>query len=175
MSGSCWYSTLDLKSGYWQLEIAEEDKKKTAITVGPLGFYECNRMAFGLTNAPATFQRLMEHCMGDLNFSKCIVYIDDIIVFAKTFEEHLERLEAVFTRLQEYGLTLRSVRFFQDKVKYLGHIISAQGIETDPDKVSAINTWPVPTGTDELRTFLGFSGYYRKFVKNYAKLVKPFK
>lgn len=131
MSGSCWFSTLDLKSGYWQLEVAEEDKKKTAFTVGPLGFYECNRMAFGLTNAPATFQRLMEHCMGDLNFSECIVYIDDIIVFSRTFEEHIERLGDVFSRLQEFGLKLKLSKcsFFQNKVKYLGHIISSHGIE----------------------------------------------
>ncbi|KAK3720968.1 hypothetical protein QZH41_006537 [Actinostola sp. cb2023] len=103
-AGSSWYTTLDLKSGYWQIEAHEEDIQKTAFTVGPLGFYECNRMAFGLTNAPATFQRLMEHCLADLNFKKCIVYIDDIVIYAKTFEEHLERLEAVFTRLHQFGL-----------------------------------------------------------------------
>ncbi|KAK3726814.1 hypothetical protein QZH41_019605 [Actinostola sp. cb2023] len=175
MAGSSWYTTLDLKSGYWQIEVDEEDIQKTAFTVGPLGFYECNRMAFGLTNAPATFQRLMEHCLADLNFKKCIVYIDDIVIYAKTFEEHLERLEAVFTRLHQFGLKLKPSKctFFRDRVKYLGHIISENGIETDPEKIEALRTWPVPDGFDELRSFLGFSGFYRKFVQNYAKMVKP--
>ncbi|KAK3755142.1 hypothetical protein QZH41_020562, partial [Actinostola sp. cb2023] len=175
MAGSSWYTTLDLKSGYWQIEVDEEDIQKTAFTVGPLGFYECNRMAFGLTNAPATFQRLMEHCLADLNFKKCIVYIDDIVIYAKTFEEHLERLEAVFTRLHQFGLKLKPSKctFFRDRVKYLGHIISENGIETDPDKIEALRTWPVPDCFDELRSFLGFSGFYRKFVQNYAKMVKP--
>lgn len=99
-------------------------------------------MAFGLTNAPATFQRLMEHCLADLNFKQCIVYIDDIIVYAKTFEEHVERLEAVFRRLEKYGLKLKrsKCRFFQEQVKFLGHIISSSGIQTDPDKIEAIKT-----------------------------------
>ena len=132
-------------------------------------------MPFGLTNAPATFQRLMEHCMGELNFKKCLVYIDDIIVFSKTFEEHLERLQAVFERLESFGLKLKPSKcsLFQNSVKYLGHVISANGIATDPDKIDSIKTWPVPTSMEELRTFLGFSGYYRKFVSDYAKLVKP--
>lgn len=175
MAGCSWFSTLDLKSGYWQIEIDEADKAKTAFTVGPLGFFECNRMAFGLTNAPATFQRLMEHCMADLNFNKCIVYIDDIIIYARTFEEHLERLEAVFARLEKYGLKLKSSKcsFFKERVKYLGHVISQEGIETDPEKVSAIRDWPVPQNLDQLRTFLGFCGYYRKFVPAFSKLVKP--
>lgn len=175
MGGCSWFSTLDLKSGYYQVEIEEKDKKKTAFTVGPLGFYEFNRMPFGLTNAPATFQRLMEHCLADMNFEKCIVYIDDVIVYSKTFDEHLERLEAVFTKLEEFGLKLKTSKcsLFRDKVKYLGHVISANGIETDPEKIEAVKTWPVPKGTDELRTFLGFTGYYRKFVPDYAKKVKP--
>ena len=132
-------------------------------------------MPFGLTNAPATFQRLMEPCMGDLNFNTCIVYIDDIIVFSKTFEEHQERLKGVFERLESFGLKIKSSKcsFFQSSVRYLGHVISGDGISTDPDKTSAISTWPVPTCLNELRTFLGFAGYYRKFVDGFAKMVKP--
>ena len=115
VQGSKWFSVLDLKSSYWQVEIAEEDKHKTAFTVGPLGFFECNRMPFGLTNAPATFQRVMEHCMGELHLTSCLVYLDDIIIYSKTYEEHLERLEAVFTKLKEAGLKLKSskCRLFQ--------------------------------------------------------------
>lgn len=175
MGGCSWFSVLDLKSGYWQIELEEQDKPKTAFTVGPLGFYECNRMAFGLTNAPATFQRLMEHCMSDLNFNKCIVYIDDIVIYSRTFEEHLERLESVFERLEQYGLKLKSSKcsFFRNKVKYLGHVISSAGIETDPAKTEAVRDWPVPTDLASLRTFLGFASYYRKFVPNFARMVKP--
>ena len=101
LQGSQWFSSLDLKSGYWQVEMDEESKPLTAFTVGPLGFYECERMPFGLTNAPAMFQRLMETCLGDLNLHWCIIYLDDIMIFSKDPASHLERLEAVFQKLEE--------------------------------------------------------------------------
>lgn len=88
--GSKYFTKLYLRSSYWQVEIKEEDKHKTAFSLGPLGFYECNRMAFGLTNAPATFQRLMENCMGEMNLKQCLIFLDDILVFSSTFEKHLE-------------------------------------------------------------------------------------
>ena len=91
-----WFTSLDLKSGYWQVEVEEESKALTALTVWPLDFYECERMPFGLTNAPATLQRLMQICLGNLHLQYCIIYLDDIIVFSKTPEEHLMRLQAVF-------------------------------------------------------------------------------
>lgn len=106
LSGAKWFSSLDLQSGYWQIEIEEGDKPKTAFT-SPLGFYEFNRMAFGLSNTPASFQRLMETCMGVLNLQKCLVYLDDVIVYSATFEEHLERLHSVLQRLQQYNLKLK--------------------------------------------------------------------
>ena len=126
LSGAKWFSELDLKSGYWQVPLAEEDKCKTAFTVGPLGFWECERMPFGLTNAPATFQRLMESCMGDLHLSFCLLYLDDIVIFSKTYEEHLVRLEAVFQKLKEAGLKLSpsKCQFLRKDTRYLGHIIS---------------------------------------------------
>ncbi len=172
--GARWFSSLDLKSGYWQIEMAEEDKPKTAFTT-PLGFYECNRMPFGLTNAPATFQRLMERCMGDLNLTQCLVYLDDIIVFSSTFEEHLQRLTAVFQRLQEYGLKLKPSKccLFKQRVNYLGHIISSEGVETDQTKTDALRTWPVPADQSALRSFLGFAGYYRRFIKDFSKIANP--
>ncbi len=173
--GSKYFSKLDLRSGYWQVEMSEEDKAKTAFSVGGLGFYECNRMAFGLTNAPATFQRLMETCMGELNLRECLVFIDDILIFSKTFEEHLSRLDAVLQRLHKHGLKLKASKceFFRTEVKYLGHVVSEEGVHTDPEKTSSLTTWPVPTSVKLLRSFLGFTGYYRRFVKGYAKLVKP--
>ena len=101
LHGAVWFSTLDLKSGYWQVELEEEAKPLTAFTMDPLGFWECKRMSFGLTNAPATFQRLMESCLGELHLSRCIIYLDDIIVFSRTPEEHLVRLKAVFNKIRQ--------------------------------------------------------------------------
>ena len=174
LHGATWFSSLDLKAGYWQVEMREADKAKTAFTT-PLGFYEANRMPFGLTNAPATFQRLMERCVGDLNLKTCLVYLDDIIIFSSTLDEHLERLESVLTRLQNHGLKLKpsKCQLFRTSVKYLGHVISAAGVETDPDKTAALKTWPVPTSHREVRSFLGFAGYYRRFIAGYSKIAKP--
>ena len=112
LMGARYFSKLDLRSGYWQVEIKEEDKEKTAFTVGNLGFYECNRMAFGLTNAPATFQRLMERCMGELNLKECLIFLDDILVYSETFIEHLNRLEAVFSRRQSACLVLNPITVY---------------------------------------------------------------
>lgn len=108
------------------MEVKEEDKYKTDFTVGNMGFFECNRMAFGLTNAPATFQRLMERCIGELNLKECLIFLDDILIFSETFEEHLERINAVFTRLQQSGLKLKPSKceFFKTNVKYLGYVVS---------------------------------------------------
>ena len=96
LAGSKFFTKLDLKAGYWQVELKEEDKAKTAFQVGNIGFYECSRMPFGLCNAPATFQRLMERAMGELNLKDCLIYFNDIIIFSESFDQHLERLEAVF-------------------------------------------------------------------------------
>ncbi|MCW4346603.1 MAG: pol polyprotein, partial [Candidatus Thiodiazotropha endolucinida] len=175
LAGAKYFSKLDLKCGYWQVELRELDKAKTAFQAGPLGFFECNRMPFGLCNAPATFQRLMERCMGDLNLQDCLIYLDDIIIFSKTFEEHLEKLEAVFRRLQEHGLKLKPSKceLFHSQVVYLGHVVSREGIHTDPSKIEAVKSWPVPQCTKEVRKFLGFTGYYRRFIKGYATIARP--
>ena len=151
--GAKFFSKLDLRSGYWQVEMKEEDKYKTAFSVGNLGFYECNRMAFGLTNAPATFQRLMERTMGELNLRECLIFLDDILIFSENFEDHLERLEAVFSRLKQQGLKLKPSKceFFKTSVKYLGHVVSLNGVQTDPDKINALASWPEPNNVKELR------------------------
>ncbi len=175
LTGARVFSKLDLRSGYWQVGMREEDKAKTAFSVGPLGFYECNRMAFGLTNACATFQRLMETCMGELNLRECLVFIDDILIFSHNFDDHIKRLEKVFQKLDKHGLKLKPSKceLFMSQVKYLGHVVSKHGIHTDPDKIAALTTWPVPNSVKSVRSFLGFAGYYRKFVKDYAKIAKP--
>ena len=170
-----WFSKLDLHSAYWQVEVEEEDKHKTAFSVGPLGFYEWNRMGFGLTNSPAKFQRLMERCMGDMHLQECLIFLDDILIFSSTFEEHLERMESVFKRLDQHNLKLKPSKceFFKKSVTYLGHLISDQGISTDPKKVQAVKEWPVPHNVKTLRQWLGFTSYYRKFIEGYAQIVQP--
>ena len=170
-----YFSTLDMKSGYHQVEIEEEHKERTGFTVGALGFWDYQRLPFGLTNSPATYQRLMEECLGSLNMSICIIYLDDIIIFSKTFEEHLERLDKVLTRLKSCNLKLAPEKccFFTDKVKFLGHVVSRNGIETDPEKIDKIKDWPTPKTPSDLHSFLTFAGYYRRFIKDYAKITRP--
>lgn len=141
LAGSNWFSVMDLKSGYYQIEMNETDKAKTAF-VCPFGFWEFNRMPQGITNAPSTFQRLMEKCMSDIHLKEVLVFLDDLIVFADTLEEHETRLIHVLNRLREYGLKLSpdKCKFFQTSVRYLGHIVSSNGVKTDPEKVQALKT-----------------------------------
>ena len=131
LNGAEWFSSLDLKSGYWQVEMEEDSKALTAFTVGPLGFYKCECMPFGLTNAPATFQWLMQSCLGNLHLCYCIIYLDDVIVFSKTLEEHVFRLRALFEKLKQAGLKLKSSKceFFRQELTYLGHVVSKDGIQ----------------------------------------------
>ena len=173
--GSTIFTTLDLKAGYWQVEMVEECKPYTAFTCGPLGFYECETMPFGTTNAPATFQRLMDNCLGDLNMNWCIVYLDDIIIFSQDAASHIERLEAVFKKLAKAGLKLKPSKceFFKKRIKYLGHIVSEEGVSTEPQKVEAVLNWPVPRTVYDVRAFLGFVGYYRRFIKGFSKAALP--
>ena len=175
LGGAQIFSTLDLKAGYWQVEMAEECKAYTAFTCGPLGFYECDTMPFGATNAPATFQRLMHDCLEELNMNWCIVYLDDIIIFSDTKEEHLKRLEAVFQKLCAAGLKLKPSKcfFFREEIEYLGHVVSGKDISTNPKKIEAVSKWPTPKTVYDVRSFLGFVGYYRRFIKNFSRITKP--
>ena len=174
LGSATFFTTLDLTSGYWQVEVEECDKAKTAFTT-PMGLFECNRMPFGLQNAPATFQRLMLSCLGDKNYSTVLLYLDDIIVFSSTFEEHLERLDQVFSCLRQHGLKVKPSKchLLQQEVKYLGHIVSAKGISADPEKISQVSGWQTPSNRKELQSFLGFTGYYRRFIKGYSDIVAP--
>ena len=175
LSGNKYFTILDMKSGYHQIEMHEPHKERTAFTVGPLGFYEFNRMPFGLVNAPATYQRLMEECFFGLHLDICYIYLDDLIIFSKTFEEHMDRLQKIFQRLREVNLKLspKKCEFFKRKVRYVGHIVSSEGIEPDPQKVDKVKDWPTPTNPDEVRQFLGFVGYYRRFIKDFSKISRP--
>lgn len=173
LAGSKWFSCLDLQSGYWQVQVEEQDRAKTAFFIQGLGHFECNRMPFGLTNAPATFQRLTESKLVDLPF--CQVFLDDIIVFSETFEDQLVRLEKILQRIVTCGLKLKPSKchLFRRRVKYLGHVISEAGVETDAEKIQSIVDWPVPVTVQDLRRALGFFGYYRRYVKGYSIIAKP--
>ena len=174
LAGAKMFSTLDLASGYWQVELDQHNQEKTAF-VTHQGLYEFNVMPFGLCNAPSTFQRLMEFVLTGLQWSICLIYLDDVIIFSKKFDDHLRRMEEVFGRLREAGLKLKpqKCRFFQKEVTYLGHVVSENGVSTNPSKVSKILDWPIPRNVSELRSFLGLASYYRRFIKDFAKITVP--
>ena len=131
--------------------------------------------ALGLTNAPATFQRLMESCLGELHLNWCIIYLYDIIIFSKNPDDHITRLEGVFEKLAKAGLKLKPSKceFFRSSLKYLGHIVSKEGIATDQRKIEAIRNWPHPKTVTDNHSFTGFTNYYRKFIKGYTKIARP--
>ncbi|CAF0842311.1 unnamed protein product [Adineta steineri] len=167
-------STLDLRSGYWQVEIDPNSRSKTAF-ITHRGLYEFLVMPFGLSNAPATFQRLMDVVLAGIKWQSCLVYIDDIVVFSPTFEQHLQDLSAVFDRLSAAGLTLKASKcdFCRKELKYLGHIITPNGIKPDPGLVDSVKCFPQPQKVKDIQAFLGLTGYYRKFIKSYAKIAEP--
>ena len=173
LAGSAYFTTLDLASGYWQVELDNVAKEKSAFST-PSGHFEFNVMPFGLTNGPATFQRLMECVLAGLTPSECLVYLDDIIVFSTSFAEHLSRLQAVFRCLQHASLKLKPNKcyFARKEVRYLGHIVTAEGVKPNPAKTEAVSTYPVPQHVHELQQFLGLANCYRRFVKDYSRIAE---
>lgn len=167
LRGCKWLSVMDLSSGYWQVEMDEKDKEKTAFTSNK-GLFHFNVMPMGLCNGVATFQRLMEYTLAGLNWETCLIYIDDIIVFSDSFESHLTRLGDVLDRIAAQGLKVapKKCSFFQNKVSFLGHIVSHEGIAADPEKIESVKMWPIPKTITDVRSFLGTCSYYRKFIQN---------
>ena len=174
LSHSKFFTTLDLASGYWQVKVAPDAVEKTAFTTVS-GLYEFLVMPFGLCNAPATFQRLMESVLAGLARDVCTVYLDDIMVMGATFDEHIENLGRVLDRLRQAGLRLKPSKchFAKKEVAYLGYIVTEGGIAADPKKVEAVYNFPTPTNLKSLRSFLGLASYYRRFVPNFSKVAHP--
>ena len=177
LHGDRWFSTLDLNSGYWQVPIQERDKEKMAFRTSSGQLFEFNQVPFGLCNILATFSRLMDRVLAGLHWETCLFYLDDIIVFATTWEEHFDRLRQIFERLRHAKLKLSADKcaFAAREVIYLGHRVTEEGLLPDPSLLAAIReiSPPPPQNATEVRYFLGLAGYYRRYVKNFAAIAGP--
>ena len=168
------FSTLDMSSGYYQIEIAEEDRAKTAFLT-KYGLFEHSRMPFGLCNAPATFQRAMSLVLRGLTWNEVLAYLDDIILVGRSFEDHLQTLIKVFQRFRQHNLKLKAKKchLFQRKVVFLGKLVSDQGISANPENVASVLKWPAPTTVKEVQQFLGVINYHRAHIKKFSEISRP--
>ena len=175
LSGHRYFSTLDLASGYWQVPMEESSQEKTAFVIPGGGHFEFLRMPFGLTNAVPTFQRLMSVVLEGLLPLRCLVYLDDVLVIGRSFEQHLENLEAVLEAISKAGLKVKPSKchFAQSSVDFLSFIISDSGLAPDCKKVEAISRYPTPKNLTELRRFLSMASYYRRFISGFSDIASP--
>ena len=174
LAGKIWFCTLDMNAGYWQLPVADEDKDKTAF-ITRYGLIQFTRMPFGLSNSPATFQRVMHLVLSGLIWSVVTVYLDDINIMGATFDETLQNLEIVLARFKKFGLKLkpRKCALFQIEVKFLGRLATQEGIEVTKEHVQAVQDWPRPQNRKALQQFLGFLNYHRGFIQGLAGISAP--
>lgn len=173
--GKCMYfSTLDLAQGFHQIEMDESSIEKTAFTVNN-GHFEYVRMPFGLKNAPATFQRVMDNILKEYLHKFCFVYMDDVVIFSKSLQEHMEHLNLIFLKLRQFNLKVQldKSEFLRKEVAFLGHVITSEGIKPNPTKLEAIKKYPIPKSVKEIKSFLGLIGYYRRFISNFAHITSP--
>ena len=175
LTGAAHYSTFDMNSGFWQVPMDEEFKQYTAFTLGSMGLYECESMPFGLCNTPPTFQRLMQNCLGELNLTYCLIYLDDVIVFSEMPEEHLRRMHVVFDRLCEHGLKLKPSKceVFKSEINYLAHHVSWKGVLSSKKNLKSIAQCPPPDTYTKVKSSVGLVGHYRRFIKGFAKIAAP--
>ncbi|CAK1596608.1 unnamed protein product [Parnassius mnemosyne] len=170
---SKYFSTLDLASGFHQILINVEDAPKTAFSV-PQGHYQFTKMPFGLKNAPATFQRLMNTALTGLQGIRCFVYLDNIVIYSHDLNSHIDNLSSVFQRLRNYNLKLQpdKCEFLRREVAYLGHQITKDGVNPNPEKVKAVTQFPTPKSPKDIKSFLGLVSYYRRFIANFSEIAK---
>ena len=174
LGNSKYFSTIDCASGFLQVPVKLADQAKTAFSTRE-GHFQYKRMPFGLKGAPATFQRLMNTVLSGIQGIKCLVYMDDIVVFGENLKAHNDRLREVLERMRKYNLKLQpdKCEFLRKEVSYLGHVIGSTGVRPDEKRVEAVKSYPVPKTTRELKGFLGLAGYYRRFIPNFSKIAKP--
>ena len=175
LAGVAHYTTIHMNSGFWQVPVDDESKQYTAFTLGSMGLYECESMPFGLCNALPTFQRLMLNCLGELNLTYCLIYLDDVIIFSRTEEEHLEWMRVVFDRFREHGLKLRpsKCKVYQTEINYLAHHMSKRGVLSSKKNLEAIAQCPPPDTYTKVKSFVGLVGHYRHFIKGFTNITAP--
>ena len=175
VQAAVWFSSFDLAQGYLQMAMEEEDILKTMFRAGSSGLYKFTHMPFGLTNTGASFCRLMEMCIGNQQYVTLLFYLDDICIFAEMADQMLDRIELIFSRLKEFNLKIKpkKLHFFQTSVTFLGHILSADGVSPNLEKVTKIKDWPTPKTPKEVHSFIGLASYYRRFFPNFAKWAGP--
>ena len=174
VAGSKFFSTFDLLSGYFQIPLLEEDIPKSAF-VCKYGHFEMTRMPFGLNNSASTFQRTMELALQGLQWITCLIYIDDVIVYGKSFDEHMHRVEEVLERIKAAGFKLKAQKclLLQTEVVFLGHVVSGEGVKPNPTNIAKIASWPVPRTPRQVKQLVAMGSYYRRYVKNFASMVRP--
>lgn len=174
LHGAKWFTTLDLRPGFHQISVEPADQYKTGFQTHH-GHFEYKVMPYGLTGAPTTFQAVMNHVLAPLLIKCVVVFIDDILIYSKSYSEHIKHIHQVFQLLQDsqFKVKLSKCSFAQQHLYYLGHVLSPNGVSTDPSKLTTVANWPSPTNIKELRGFLGLAGYYRRFVKDFGMIARP--